>query len=231
MKTKNIYIWIIIIAFALLSAAVFFKDNVFVANLLSLLATGGIASFFYQIYHHARAEEHEREMQEKRDMFELGASSHMANTAFNKHLKFCEEYIKCVDDGISSLYRNGPSVDVGKTFTLLMEIRRKYAIWINKNIGDNLRPFENALMDMFQGENRLKSLPVGEKRTKVVEETSALFEKILITKEDDKEKEKELKRDYILDHLQRVLGIDKLYILRQEILDRAIAEIMKKNKK
>ena len=44
--------------------------------------------------------------------FSLGASSHMANVAFDKHVQFSEEYAEEVYKALGTLFRKGPTPEV-----------------------------------------------------------------------------------------------------------------------
>ncbi len=53
---------------------------------------------------HAR----ELEKQDRNNGFQLGATSHMAIVAFNRHVKFCEEYVQTVYEVADALIAEGP---------------------------------------------------------------------------------------------------------------------------
>lgn len=40
--------------------------------------------------------------------FDVGITSYMANIAFDRHVEFCEEYIKSLQEGMTEMWGNGP---------------------------------------------------------------------------------------------------------------------------
>ncbi len=67
---------------------------------------------------------------DKQDV-ELATASHMANTVFDKHAVFCEEYIAGMVHTLSKLFEEGPST---KAFALAKDlgmIRVKHATWLD----------------------------------------------------------------------------------------------------
>ena len=60
-------------------------------------------------------------LQQQNQVFDLGVMSHMAELAFDKHVAFCEEYIRILDDGVLALAVNGPDEWLPKTQIKLMQ--------------------------------------------------------------------------------------------------------------
>ena len=74
--------------------------------LLGIIATpGGLALFgaLYQILRDQSAHERKIELQRRQEIFNLGATSNMANVAFDKHVEFCGKYMSEVHDTVSTL--------------------------------------------------------------------------------------------------------------------------------
>ena len=66
----------------------------------------------------------------------------------------------------------------GNVYLDLYQLRRDYAVQINKEISEQLIPYESALRKIFVNEHMLGHTPRGEKRTKIVEEVFDLFSDI-----------------------------------------------------
>jgi hypothetical protein len=49
---------------------------------------------------------HADQLEEAKNRFTVGATSHMANVAFDKHVQFCEEYVEQVFKVMENLFRN-----------------------------------------------------------------------------------------------------------------------------
>ena len=72
----------------------------------------------------------------------LGATSHMAIVAFDKHVLFSEEYVTEVNNTLRTLFREGPSEEVLKHARELYNLRQKYFVWLTNNLDlklDNLK--------------------------------------------------------------------------------------------
>jgi len=74
---------------------------------------------------------HAIEMEEARNRFTVGATSHMADVAFDKHVQFCEEYTAEVHHALAFLFKKGPNADVLQNATALMNVRTKYSVWLS----------------------------------------------------------------------------------------------------
>jgi len=77
--------------------------------------------------------------------FSLGASSHMANIAFDKHVMFSEEYAQEVNVTIRTLFTNGPTQKTLEHANKLYLIREKYIVWLTVEIENSLDKFEKRL--------------------------------------------------------------------------------------
>jgi hypothetical protein len=85
-----------------------------------------------------------RELQETQNAFSVGATSHMATVAFDKHIGFCEEYVQELTKVLYPLSqdgRTGKPLDARK----LSRIRRRWALWLTRDIDNELGRFERAI--------------------------------------------------------------------------------------
>jgi hypothetical protein len=73
-------------------------------NLATLPGMGGLLGALFFIFRDWRAHDRALLIQDAGHRFEIGATSHMANTAFDKHVKFCEEYDKAMQETIDHLF-------------------------------------------------------------------------------------------------------------------------------
>lgn len=99
----------------------------------------------YQLTRDHAAHESKLDLQRKQQIFNLGATSHMANVTFDKHVSFCERYMTEVDKTVATLYREGTTKEALVHANTLYGIRREFAAWITDDIGLKLSPFEEAL--------------------------------------------------------------------------------------
>lgn len=78
---------------------------------------------------------------EMQNAFSMGASSHMATVAFDKHIGFCEAYIRAVSLALRNVIQPGASakpLDV----TPLFGIRQKWSLWLTDELERKLDLFE-----------------------------------------------------------------------------------------
>jgi hypothetical protein len=72
-------------------------------------------------------------LQVKKHFFDLAVTSPMATIAFNKHVEFCENYIKEVHETLATLIREGPTNLALENSRHLYQVRHDYSAWV---IGD-----------------------------------------------------------------------------------------------
>ncbi len=227
MKQKKIIIYVVFasVAFLTIGLAIVLAVSDFIKV---LIATPGVGALFGALFNLLRDNlEHERRLflQQRQEVLSVGLSSHMANVAFDKHVQFCEEYVEEVNKAADLLWREGPTKEALKVASNLFEIRRKYTVWVTKDIVEKLEALERALRTIAAKSERLNSLAVGEKRSEVVGEIHDLTGAILgMAMNDDEERNKEIAHTAVISWLQEVLGITNLTKLRRKIIEEAIKE-------
>ena len=111
----------------------------------------GMASLFgavYELLNDRLKFERSVILQERQNSFNLGASSHMANTAFDKHVQFSEEYVGEVYKTLKTLFREGPTKTAVQHANKLSEIRQKYFVWLTADIDSKFEKFEKSLRQL-----------------------------------------------------------------------------------
>lgn len=196
-------------------------------GIITLPAVGSLVSILYKIWIDNLAHERIIKLQNKQQDFILGATSHIADIAYNKHVKFCEEYINRIQRGFQELLKDGPSknsIDIGRE---LVNIRQKHSAWLTKEIENKLKPFEQALINIGAKEHYLEisRLPTGEERTKVVDEIYRSFGLILGHEKSLNEEEANLHIDKIIEHIREILGINTLTKLRLRATELALERL------
>src|SRR5712692_2380387 len=105
--------------------------------LRAVISLPGVAALFaalFQIIRDQSAHERALELLEKQQLFSLGAASHMANVAFDKHVQFAEQYILKMQEGLTELFRTGPPGESLKFGGELQDIRLSFRAWITEDI-------------------------------------------------------------------------------------------------
>ena len=78
-----------------------------------------------EAFKHGLRKTHEIEMEEAKNRFTVGATSHMANVAFDKHVQFCEKYTAEVKRAVAFLFSRGADANVLQHANALMDAERK----------------------------------------------------------------------------------------------------------
>ncbi|MFI5089769.1 MAG: hypothetical protein ACHP7P_06900 [Terriglobales bacterium] len=159
---------------------------------------------------------------EAQNAFSMGATSHMANVAFEKHVGFCEEYVQEMFKALSTLFREGPTEDVLRHATALYKVREKWALWLTANIETELDRFENAIQKIGAHAHLLDaSLNANERHERIAEMYALFAEVVGLGKWEDAPISEERAVKTVIVKLRKVLGIEELTDLRTELVRRS----------
>jgi hypothetical protein len=166
---------------------------------------------------------------EHQNRFVLGASSHMANVAFDKHVEFCEEYVKEAQEALYTIFREGATKDALNHAMNLKGIQQKYAVWITTQIEQDLEPFLMALRQMGASAGYVEST-TGDRsaaqRQEHINRMYTILAKLTGTKEwDGKELTDELAVASQIRRLRSILGTEELNEMRRVIVEKAASEL------
>jgi hypothetical protein len=145
MKQKVAYaVWgsVAIIGVALAILMETGKDAFAVAAAVAVI--GGLAQFFRD---------------QTQNAFAMGATSHMAEVAFDKHVEFCEEYFKAMLSVLADMSASGPHKSAAMSGAKLAEIRRRWAIWISPELDALLARYDFAIFNVGADANLLVEAP------------------------------------------------------------------------
>ncbi len=168
---------------------------------------------------------------EANNRFSLGASSHMANIAFDKHVAFCEEYVAEMQKTLSTLFREGPSDLVLTHAHLLGAIQDKYRLWLTPEIDEYLETYEKKLRKVGAGARLIKMAPAedyfkAKDRQKIIDDVYKTYTEVTdvpnwhggaITEEQEKQGTAS-----VINRFRAVLGTSELTCLRKLALEKAI---------
>lgn len=219
-KIKNwaTYIFLIIVLISSFLFAYFLPINELFKGIAAIPGVGALCLSLYKSWK-------DEQLQNKQQDFILGTASHMAEVAYNKHVIFCEEYIERVEKGRQELFREGPSRNSIKIGRELVNIRQKHSPWLTKEIEDNLKPFEMALIKIGAQEGLLETLSVGEQRSKVVEDVYKAFGLVIGQENSLNEEEANIHIDKVIEKIRDILGINILTKLRLNATDLAFKRL------
>jgi hypothetical protein len=88
--------------------------------------------------------QHSKELLAAQNVFSVGVTSPMATVAFDKHVEFCEEYVKEMSEALHALIQNGKPEEMLDTRRLSI-IREKWALWLTHEIENTLDEVERRI--------------------------------------------------------------------------------------
>lgn len=139
------YLCLAIVFIASFIAAVFLPISGFFKGIASIPLAGTLIGAIYQIFRDQAEYEKNLELQRRKQFFDLAVTSHMANTAFDKHVDFCESYMKKVQQSLKNLISEGPSSTALTDANELYKLRVDHEPWVTDEIANQLEQFESAL--------------------------------------------------------------------------------------
>ncbi len=161
-------------------------------------------------------------VQAAQNSFALGATSHMANVAFDKHVAFSEEYLEETFNTLRTLFREGPTEKALPHAGNLHQIRLKWALWLTPPIESNLDKFEAAIRRIGADAHFVEVDQAHPDRSKVIQEMFALYKEVMGRSISDEPKDAEHAISKVVEALRRVLGTEELTGLRQTLVARSI---------
>jgi hypothetical protein len=198
----------------------FFPISDFYKGMYALPGVASLAGALLQLSRDQAAYEKDQEMQRKQHFFNLSVTSHMAQVAFDKHVLFCEAYIKEVRNIVDALYSQGVTRSSAENHPLkLRRIRSEYESWISMEITIKLAQFERDLKQMSTYGDYAKEETDKEKKKMWLMKAHEFYGIVIGDVEDDSSPDK------VIEHLQDILGIKELTALRQAVIREAIKTI------
>jgi len=215
---------IALISFALVYSA---PLNELWKGIVSLPGVGALAAGLFQVFRDDIAHQRKQELQSEQQLFNLGATSHMANTVFDKHVEFCEIYLSEIEAMLDTCFRRGPHEDVLKHTSELINVRRKYTAWIPEDVDLKLDSYEMVARKMGASASTASLLaeidPQGQ-RSAFVTDMYKNFGELLGIDIGSKKDEAEVKEAAVL-RLKRVvreiLQVNELISIREHLIKRA----------
>jgi hypothetical protein len=199
---------------SLLQASEIWRD---VASLPALLSLVG--ALYQLVRDEARHLKH-LSLQHDQQRFALGATSHMANVAFDKHVAFCEEYVHELNETVKTLYAEGPSPKALEHARRLSAVRLKHVVWLTPDIESALDKFDIALTKigaLAHAERQHGERPISRK---LVDEMYGVFADVLgLENATDKQLDPEVEIKAIIQRARDYLGVSELIGLRKRLLE------------
>lgn len=181
--TYKTWIGLIIIISLSILMTFFAPINDIFKGIVSLPAIGGLSLVLFQLFRDENNYQHNKEIQKDQQLFNLGSTSHMANTVFDKHVEFCEKYLEEVHNLLKTLYREGPTEKALNHSSVLYSLRMEYTAWITSDIDVKLIPFEQAIKEIGAKSYLIEALrnkeESNEERLQAIKELYSVFKKMM----------------------------------------------------
>lgn len=229
---KNTYIALGVVCFVSIISAWLIQVSDFFKWMISTPATIALFTAIYQTMRDQAAFEKQKYFDDRKRIFDIGATSHMANMAFDKHVAFCEEYMQEVHSTIDAFFRNGLLVEVLGHVKKSVALRKKYAAWLTDDINIGLEPYEKVVGEIGIGAEHVNAIASDpyliEERKKTKEDIYNNLKKVLgidsVHKESDVYDIEAVKK-----RIKEILGIEELTRIRKYLIAEAVAALEKNN--
>jgi hypothetical protein len=226
MRPATRYKALAVIFFVSLGAVVFFHFFPVgaVGDLASLPAIGALVAALFQLGRDSIQHDRAIQLEEGKNRFTVGATSHMANVAFDKHVLFCEEYIAEVFKTLDTLFSRGPHKDALKHAFALRNIRRKWAAWLMPEIEAELEKFEAAIHKIGASAYLVEAVPgePGAIKEMFQEFANVFGAKYGVPQWQGKPVTEDYTVETVIAGLRKVLGTAELSSLRVDLVKRAV---------
>ena len=220
-KSKVFWFWIIVIIVVSLAVTFCAPINETFRGIAVLPSVAGLAAAIFQLLRDYSSYQRNIEIQKKQQLFNLGATSHMANTVFDKHVEFCEKYLSEVHQLVVTLTKEGPKQNALDHAGKLYDLRIEYTAWITQEIEDKLMPFETAIREMGANASFIQmfsgSSEQDENRLRAVEKMYDIFKDVLEISADGPKDETVTVR-VVKNKVREILGIDELVAIRDYLI-------------
>jgi hypothetical protein len=203
-------------------------------SLLNTIAeTSGVAALIAALFVLVRDQAaHERNLMLRRDdqQFNVGVTSHMANTVFDRHVAFCEEYIAEVNAAVHTLFRESATAAVLPHANNLAGIRTKHAAWLTVTMSAKLEKFEAVVRKLGADAtfiNSTASQPeYAETRHRAIERLFSTFDRVVPYTGNTAPVDEEASSAAVIEGVRRILDVERLVELRAALIERAHTQLV-----
>lgn len=198
----------------------------FIQLLAGIPLVGSVVAALFQIMRDQAAHERALLILAAQNRFSLGASSHMANVAFDKHVQFSEEYAQEAHKTLTTLFREGPTEEVLKHTRALYTLQQKYAVWLTVHIETELEAFEAALRRIGATAGYVYGTSGAEDKQQKLDAMYRTFAEVMGFEEWQGERLTDhLAVSTMIRRLRSILGTEELTEMRTTIVSKAITEL------
>lgn len=223
---KDYWIGVIIVVAISLGVTFFAPINEFFKSLSAVPAIGALLFPVFQLYRDSTAQARATQLQNEQQLFNLGATSHMANVVFDKHVEFCEKYLSEVHETTLTLFQKGPVKEALDHASNLYSLHIEYTAWITPDMTRKLEPFEKAIRQIGADAGLVSALDNAddkeEARSKAIDRMYATLVKTLnLEKLDIEHSDSNSSAIAVQSAVRDILRIDQLVSIREQLIEKA----------
>lgn len=221
MNSRTIYLLLALVFVISVAVATIPSVGDLTRAVTALPAAAAVIAALFQLLRDQVAHDRAIAFQSEQNSFAVGATSHMASVAFDKHVEFSEEYVAEMFSTLSTLFQAGPTKEVLPHSAKLYQIRQRWAIWITPAVETELEKFETALRKIGADAHFVEDL--ADPTPEVIREMYLLFAEVTGMAEwDNKPVTADRAIATVIQRLRHVLGIEELIELRQTFVSRSL---------
>lgn len=198
-------------------------------GIIATPVVGVLIAALYQLLRDQAAFEKKKYFDIRKRVFDIGATSHMANKAFDKHVEFCEKYMKEVHDTVTTLFREGPSKEALNHANNSLRLRQKHAAWLTEEINTNLEPYEQVVREIgaWSGfvESTTNAPQYAEQRSRKIDEIYRKFNDVLGLEGGSGQVEETYAIESVKKKVREILGIEELTKIRKFLISEAVSAL------
>jgi hypothetical protein len=188
----------------------------------ALPAAAAVIGATFQLLRDQLAHERATALQATQNSLAVGATSHMAIVAFDKHVSFSEEYVGETFKTLKTLFREGPTELALTHAAQLYQIRENWAVWLTPAIDSRLEKFESALRRIGADTHWINVDLAHPDRSQTIRKTMELFRDVMGRHISESPGNAEHTIAAVVEELRSVLGISALTELRQMLVCRSL---------
>jgi hypothetical protein len=136
------YCVLTVVCLASFLLAYFLPTTELLKGMLGFPAVAALFSGLWTLFRDNEAHRKNLEIEQQKQIFNLSVTSHMAEVAFDRYIKFCEEYMQRLMQGLDELIVEKERYE-HYSFEL-KNIRSNHAIWISAEINAELHECEEV---------------------------------------------------------------------------------------
>lgn len=223
MRKRKVYGALAIVGVGSCLAIWFSRHNELLQAIAAIPLVGSAVGGLFEVLRDQVAHDRELMRQAAQNNFVLGAGSHMAEIAFNKHVEFAEAYMQEALGALLLLYQQGATPDVLERAHKLRAVREKYLVWLTDALEASLDPFEAAFREIGANAGYIKAMQGsredGEARQAAIKHMYNRLAQVMGMKEwQGQNMSDELAVTNLTRKLREILGTEELTEMRCAIL-------------